>query len=183
MAQYNVDQDKRFRKEINKAINSLDDLTIPYRLMTREWYKGNRSIFDPARKGPGKYADLSEKYKKAKTRAIGSPYPILRGFLKPAGQPARKTGKLAKSMTDPSDPGTVATIANKKILILGTRVTGEGGVPYPTFLHLGTSKMPARPFVLIGGEQVATREINVRKENWINMLKDYVVQVSEGFAS
>lgn len=184
MAKYNVDPDKRLEKAIKKASKQLDDLTIPYRLMTREWYKGNRSIFDEGRKGPGKYIDLSPKYKKAKTKAIGSPYPILRGFLKPKGQPASKSGRLAKSMTDPSDAGTVATIVNKKILVLGTKVTGKGGVPYPRILHLGLGRMPGpRPFVLIGGEQVATNQVNKRRENWVELLSDYVKQVSEGFAS
>ena len=150
--------------------------------MTREWYKGNRSIFDEGRKGRGKYIDLTPKYKKAKIKAIGGAYPILRGFLKPPGQKARKSGKLARSMTDPANADTVATIINKKALILGTKVTNEDGEPYPQFLHFGTKKMAARPFVLIGGEQVATNEINKRRENWINMLKDFVIQSSEGFA-
>lgn len=181
MVDYKVDPDKEFQREINKSFRKLGDLTIPFKLMSREWFKGNRAIFDPSRQSPGKYVDLTPKYKKAKTKAIGSPYPILRGFLKPAGQPARKSGKLAESMLDPRNPDAISTIINKKILILGTKVKSEGA-PYPAFLHFGTSKMAARPFVLIGGEQVAPREINIRRENWVEMLKDYVLQVSEGFA-
>lgn len=182
MAKYTVDPDKKFNKAIDKAIRSLNDLTVPFTLMTKEWFKGNRSIFDEGRKGPGKYKDLSSGYKAAKIKAIGSPYPILRGFLKPKGSPARKSGKLADSMIEPTNPDAISIIVNKKILILGTKVKGKGGVPYPSFLHFGTSKMPARPFVLLGGEQVATGQINQRREVWIDLLTDWALQVSEGFA-
>ena len=64
MAKYDVDPDGKFKTEIAKAIKSVGDLTIPFQLMTREWFKGNRSIFDEGRQGPGKYKDLSAEYKK-----------------------------------------------------------------------------------------------------------------------
>ncbi len=183
MAKYTVDPGEDFNKAVRKAIKSLNDLTIPFLLMTKAWYKGNRSIFDESRKGPGKYQDLSAQYKRAKTKAIGSPYPILRGFLRARGRPARKSGKLAKSMIEPSNANPVATVVNKKALVLGTKVKGKGGISYPNLLHFGTRKMPARPFVLIGGEQVATNQINKRRVAWVKMLEDYARQVSEGFAS
>lgn len=183
MISANVDPNKDFRRELKIALKKLEDLTIPFTLMSREWFKANRSIFDEGRKGPGKYADLSPKYKQAKTRAIGSPYPILRGFVKEPGQPAKKSGKLADSMINPTNSDSVNKIINKKALVLGTKVTSEDGAPYPLYLHFGTRKMPARPFVLLGGEQVATREINQRTKNWAMMLQDYVNQVSQGFAS
>lgn len=183
MAEYNVDPDLKFNKEISKSIKAIGDLTIPFKLMTREWYKGNRSIFDPGRKSKGKFEDLTPKYKNAKIKALGSAYPILRGFLKKKGQPVRRSNKLAKSMINASNPDSVAVIINKRSLILGTKVTNEDGEPYPRHLHFGTKKMVARPFVLIGGEQTATKEINKRRENWVNMLKDFVIQSSEGFAT
>ena len=181
MAQYDVDPDKKFDKEISNAVKKLNDLTVPLQLMTREWFKANRSIFDEGRKGPGKYKDLDPEYKKIKEQAIGSAYPILIGFLKSPGSPARKSGKLGKSMTDPSNPDSISTIVNKKALILGTKVTTAKGSPYGRFLHFGTRKMPARPFVLIGGEQVATSQVNKRRQNWVKMLNDFALQVSKGF--
>ena len=183
MAIYDVDPKGKFNKALKLAIGKLSDLTIPFGLMTKAWYKGNRSIFLEGRQGPGKYKDLSAAYKAAKTRAIGSPYPILRGFIKPKGQSARKSGKLAKSMIDPSNPDTIAKIINKRSLILGTKVVGKGNIPYPRMIQEGTRKMPARPFALIGGEQVATRQINQRKKNWITMLEKYAEDVSKGFAT
>jgi len=178
MAQYDVDPGGKFQKAIDKAAKAVGDLRTPYKEMIGQWYKGNRSIFPESRGGPGKYADLSPKYKKAKTKAIGSPYPILRGFIKKAGSPARKSGKLADSMNNPGDQNAIATVFNKKVLILGTSVSGKGGAPYPTFLNFGTNKMPARPFMLIGGEQVATSAVNQRRKAWIKTLEDWVIQVS-----
>lgn len=174
-----VDPNEKFNKEINKAIKKIGDLTVPFKLMTAEWYKGNQSIFPEKRGNPGKYEDLSPKYKKAKIRAIGDAYPILRGFLK-----NRKSGKLAKSMINPQDAGGVSKIINKSILILGTKVVNKKGKPYPIYLHKGAKKikLPARPFVLLGGEQVATSDINKRREIWIRRIKEYVLDSSKGFA-
>lgn len=185
MAKYKVDPQDQLNQAINKAIKGVNDLTVPLKLMTREWFKGNRSQFDEGRKGPGKYknADLSPLYKKQKKRAIGSAYPILRGFLRVSKGKYKKSGKLAASMTIPGNSGSVNKIVNKKILVLGTKVKSKKGAPYPFFLHFGTKKMPARPVVLLGVEQVATRDQNKRVQNWTQMLGDYVVQVSEGFAS
>ena len=182
MSEYKVDPNEKFNKAVNDAIKELGDLTTPFRLMTREWFKGNRSIFDEGRQGPGKYQDLTTRYKKAKTRAIGSPYPILRGFVRPKGQAARKSGKLAKSMIDPTDGASIVSIINKTTLVLGTRVVSKKGSPYGIFINEGTKNMAARPFMLIGGEQVATKEINKRRENWVNMIEDYMFQISKGYA-
>ena len=91
------------------------------------------------------------------------------------------TGKLGKSMTDPSSSDSVATIVNKKTLLLGTKVKSKRGAPYAFFLHFGTKKMKARPLVLFGSEQVAPRAINKRVENWAKMLGKYIRDVSGGF--
>lgn len=183
MVEYEVDPGGKLQKEINKTIKILGDLSAPYKLMTDSWFKGNVSIFDEGRQGPGKYADLTEPYKTRKERAIGKAYPILRGFLKEPGQPARKSGKLADSMTDPTHPDAVSTVANKTILILGTKVKSKKGHPYPLSLHFGTKNMEARPLALIGGEQVATRQVNVRRDIWIETLRSFTIDSSKGFAT
>jgi hypothetical protein len=179
--QFKIDSDKKFERAINKAIREVDDLRIPFKLITREWFKGNRTIFDPGRQSAGKYKDLSDKYKRTKTRYIGSPYPILVGFMKPAGTAAMRSGKLADSMTDPTNPDSISSIVNNLSLVLGTKAKSKKGAPYPFFLHFGTRKMPARPVVLLGPEQVAPSALNKRKENWIKMIGDYVLQISKGF--
>jgi len=171
MAQYDVDPDNRLANAIKRAVRDLGDLTEPFQLMTREWYKGNVSIFDKNRQGPGKYADLSPRYKRRKQRKWGFTYPILRA-----------SGKLADSMTNPTHSDSIAVIVNKRELHLGTKVKSKKNHAYGASLHFGTRKMPARPFALIGGEQVATKQVNQRRENWINLINDWVRQVSEKVA-
>ena len=173
MAQYKVDPNKKLDKAIQKTIKELGDLTVPLTLMSREWYKGNRSIFDLGRQGPGKYTDLTDEYSDQKFRDVGFVYPIL-----------VRSGKLMRSMTIPDDPNSVNTVINKVSLILGTKVTNKKGKPYPIYLQAGSTKigLPSRPHVLLGGEQVATSQINQRNKAWIKRLNDWVVQQSEGFA-
>ena len=171
MAEYIVDPGGKFSRAIKKATRGVSDLTIPFGLMTKEWYKSNRSIFDLGRKGPGKYVDLSPSTKKLKERMFGRIYPILVA-----------SGKLGKSMPEPGNSDSIAIIVNKKTLVLGTKVTGKNNAPYSFFVQLGTRKMPARPFVLLGGEQVAPRRINIRRKIWIKMIEQYVIDVSKGFA-
>ncbi|MCK5608286.1 hypothetical protein KAR91_40770 [Candidatus Pacearchaeota archaeon] len=174
MVEITVDPGKDFRRALDKVYKKSGDLTIPFTLMTKQWFKGNRSIFDLGRKGPGKYIDLSPKYKRRKSKILGSPYPILVGFTRAR----RRSGKLRESMVNPSSKNAFNKIANKKHLFLGTRAKSRKGALYPAFLNNGTGKMPARPFMLIGGEQVATPEVNKRREAWVKTLNDYVLQLS-----
>ena len=139
--------------------------------MTKAWFKGNRSQFDLGRQGPGKYKDLSDQYKDQKERETGFTYPIL-----------VRSGKLMRSMIQPDNSDSVNKIVNKNILVLGTKVTGKKNAPYPFFLHFGTKKMSARPVVILGVEQVATREQKIRIKLWVEMLNDFVQQKSEGFS-
>jgi hypothetical protein len=168
MAKYEFDPNNELGNAINRARRGVDDLGPVFKLMAAEWFKSNRSIFDPGRKSRGKYKDLSDQYKKAKKARHGFVYPILL-----AG------GKLARSMTDPTSGDSVQRIT-KKDMILGTRVTSKRGAPYPIFLHKGTAKMPARPVVLLGAEQVATRQINMRRKAWIDRLDDFITQQTPG---
>lgn len=156
--------DERLSKAIKNASKKLGDLTPVYKVMASEWYKGNRSLF--IRSGKGRFVDLSPKYKKRKTKALGSPYPILEGF----------TSKLKDSLINPGNENAVNTIVNKKTLILGTKVTSKKGDPYPIFLQEGTRFMPAREHVLVGNEQTAPGPINKRLNIWIERLNEYSVE-------
>jgi phage gpG-like protein len=151
--------DQEFNRAVRDALKQVDDLTLPFALITKSWFKGNRAIF--AVSGPGKYQDLTERYKKTKKKAVGFIYPIL-----------RRSGLLEKSITDPASPESINLIINKSTLILGTKVR------YASAHQLGI-KVPARPFLLIGGEQTAPDEINKRRDAWIETIKNYVMQVSE----
>lgn len=185
-----VDPGNEFKKALDSISKDIQDLTPPFILITREWFKSNRSIFDMSRKGPGKYPPLGglrpnevkipggptnrERAETAKERQVGFAYPLL-----------VRTGKLADSMTNPSSPDSVNMIINKKILILGTKAmsdTGKSnkGYPYPIALQAGAVSKGMyypRPFVLLGAEQVATPEINKRTQIWLGHIEKHIANV------
>jgi phage gpG-like protein len=158
---YSVDPDKQFQEAIKDARKQVNDLTIPFTLMTKSWFKSNRAIF--SLKGPGKYVDLSERYKPQKEKAVGFIYPIL-----------KRHGALEASLTVAGDSNAISYIINKNTLVLGTKV------PYAARHQFGEG-VPKRPFMFIGAEQTAPEEINRRRDAWIAILTDYVMQVSQGF--
>ena len=80
------------------------------------------------------------------------------------------TGDLARSITDPNDINTVATVINKKQLLLGTKL------PYAGYLQNGTKKMVARPFLVVGtekGKWAQSTQMQRRKKAWMKVLEKY----------
>lgn len=155
------DPDSEFSKKLDEVYTATGDLTIPLGLMAAQWYKGNNSIF--ALKGPGRYEDLSDKYKKSKMKAVGFIYPIL-----------MRTGRLADSITDESSAEAIHRIYNKNTLILGTRT------PYAIYHQsdLPRKKIPYRPFLFVGVEQIAPNDIQQnRLKNWMKTLDSYMSSV------
>src|SRR3990167_7515127 len=152
-----ISNESAFKQRLHEISKKVNDLTIPLTLISQSWFKSNRAIF--SLKGPGKYEDLSPKYKLFKTKTFGSPYPIL-----------KLSGSLEKSITEPTDHRAISEIVNKKVLLLGSRVTSKDGAPYAIFLHNGTSRgMPARPVVLLGSEQSAPSGLNKRVNGFIQI--------------
>lgn len=148
-------------KAFQQALRNVSDLRIPFELIRESWFRGNKSIF--AISGPGKWADLSPSYKKSKLRDKGFVYPIL-----------FREGVLKRALTEPGDSGSIARVIGKKTLELGVDPNNK----IFGYLHYGTSKMPARPYVLLGAEQVAPKELNRRVDAWRKIVVDYVIQVS-----
>lgn len=156
---YVVDADKRFRLAIERAKQETADLRIPLTLIAKDWFKTNRAIF--SLKGPGRYADLSPKYKIQKARRTGFVYPIL-----------ESTGKLSASITQPTDSNAVNEIINKAALIVGTKVE------YAAHLQFGTKRMPARPFVFYGPESKefgTDKTFATRTTQWLNIINDFIL--------
>lgn len=158
--QFEVDPKKELRKALRNAARQVDNLTIPLKLISQEWFKSNRAIF--SLKGHGKYVDLKELTKKYKQREVGFVYPIL-----------RRSHQLEQSITEPETPEAISQIINKKDLVLGTRT------PYAHFHQEGTKYLPIRPMVLFGNEQVAPEALKTRIGIWQERLVDYVRQVTE----
>ena len=159
-----VDPQGKFKKALRAAGKKSQDLRIPFREITASWYKVNMALFSLKNKGP--FKDLSPKYKKAKRRRWKFVYPILKA-----------SGKLESSLTVPTDPNTIASVLNKTTLILGTSVVGKNNAPYPTYLQTGTSKMPARPYMVIGtekGKWAKSSHVQRRLKFWIEVLEIYI---------
>ena len=161
-----VDPSGEFKKALTRAQKKVSDLTIPLTLISQSWYKTNMALFAFSNKGP--FKDLSPRYQKQKKREHGFIYPILKA-----------SGKLEKSLTNPTDPNTIASILNRKQLIIGTKVTNDDGVAYPSVLNFGSKKrkIPARPFMVIGtekGKWSKSTHIKRRLKLWIETLDDYV---------
>lgn len=162
--QYAFDKDSSFQRKLQQVFKATGDLTIPLTLMAREWYRGNRSIF--ALKGPGRYTDLDPDYKKDKQNDVGFVYPIL-----------KRSGRLSWSITIPYNSDAINYIVNKNTLVLGTRV------PYAVYHQSNQprKKMPYRPFLFVGVEQIAPHDIQQnRLKNWLKILDNYFTQKMKG---
>lgn len=157
---YEVDPQGTFEKAFKKAYQETGDLTIPFTLITKMWYQGNKSIFKL--KGPGRYEDLSPKYKQRKMNLIGQVYPI--NLL---------SGATEAAITDPTAPGAFSQIINKSILLLGLE---KDVIPYAGVLQFGYNTTPARPVLLTGVEQVATEDQKKNVGIYTKILADYVRQ-------
>lgn len=146
--------DKDVIAQLKRGREAALDLSTPFRLIQESWWKGNRFIF--AVTGPGKYADLKDSTKKTKKATYGFLYPILRA-----------SGAMEQTLIQPGDP---ANTISKTSMTVGT------SVKYAKFLQDGTSKMVARPVVLLGTEQVAPNALNTRTQLWAKMIGDYINQ-------
>tara|TARA_R100000781_G_scaffold114720_1_gene86324 strand:- start:5734 stop:6261 length:528 start_codon:yes stop_codon:yes gene_type:complete len=159
---FRVDPKGSFRKALLRAGKKVDNLKTPFKLITMSFYKTNMALFpEEGTNGPDVFTDLSENYKRHKDKKFGFIYPILRA-----------SGDLMNSLTKPEDQNTVATVINKKTLLLGTKI------PYAGYLQFGTKVMPARPYLVVGTERglwAKNEHIQRRKRAWMEILEKYCV--------
>ena len=159
---YSVDNDRTFREALKKAAEQIGDLTIPLTLISQDFYKSERAIFDL--QGPGQYPPISPRYAKAKLRRYGFIYPLLKA-----------SGRLATSMLDPTDSEAINFIDQG-----GTRLTIGTQVPYGVYPQSDEprSKQPLRKFLFIGPEaiQFATSEQMGRLQRWLGIINDYTAK-------
>ncbi len=132
---------RSFETFVNEVIKVTGDLRLPFIQIGTDIYKSNKKLF--LLKSKGKFIDLAPSTKLAKTKKLGSPYPILRGF----------TGRLEKSITKNTDRNAVFEVS-KTSFSIGTRAKSKKGFLYPLALQEGTRKMPARPFLFIDPPRV-----------------------------
>lgn len=160
---YSVDNDKAFRKALDKAAKISDDLRIPFTLIASDFYRSQRAIF--SLKSPGQYPDLSDSYKPQKEKAVGFLYPIL-----------KRNGFLETAASVQNGPGNITQIGETE-LIMGV----DGGrVPYAIYHQSDSSrkKIPLRKFLFIGPEakEFASSEQQGRLERWMGIIEGFLAQ-------
>ncbi len=154
-----VDAEGTIRDGLKKAAELGINLTIPFTSIAKSWFKGNKSMF--LLKGRGQYDDLKDETKIFKQKEYGFTYPILKA-----------RGDLEKSVTDPTDSNSINLIVNKVALYLGSKI------PYGVYHQSPEprTKMPLRPFVLLGVEQVATGEQKQFEARTVRTIYDHIGQ-------
>lgn len=177
MISFQVDPSQEIVKALQRAKTAGINLTVPFTLISKSWFRANRSIF--ANQGPGKYPDLGGFNRGApawrgakvtrgtmakfrKSEKYGFVYPLMKA-----------TGLLEDSLTNPTHSQAINLIVNRNALYLGTRV------PYAIYHQASgqRTKMPYRPVVFTGAEQIAPTEIRNESTRWINIIDDYMQQV------
>lgn len=165
---YVVENDRLFQQAIADASEVVQDLRIPFGLISMDFYKSERAIF--GLKGPGQYpAFQGEKdddgltaYQKKKRKKFGFDYPLLVA-----------TGALAASMLNPNANGSINLITPLSLTI-GT------SIPYGIYHQSDAprSKIPLRKFVFIGPEapRFATSEQTGRPQRWLAIISDFVAK-------
>lgn len=165
---YSIENDALFKASLDDAFSKIDNLKLPFKLISMDFYKSQQAIF--MLQSPGQYPDFgglkptarsTEKAKQAKYKKVGFVYPLLVG----------KTKRLKDSTTSPNHSDSI-NIIGEKVLVIGTRT------PYGVY-HQSDSprkKMPLRKFLFIGPEasRYATSEQMGRLERWVKIIKDYV---------
>lgn len=117
--------------EITSMLQNYGDLRYEFEEVVRSLLKYNQRQFNL--KGNGKYAPLSESYKKWKKKHFpGQPIMVL-------------TGRLRNSITNAGD--SIAGNNDRVVEINKTSMNFGTKVPYSGFLQYGTKKMPARPIL------------------------------------
>jgi len=185
---YSVDNDRTFRRALDKAAGEMSDLRIPFRLIAFDFYKSQGAIF--GLKGPGQYPDLSTKpftawwekgalrrrysggYKEYKKAKYGFAYPILRA-----------RGALEEAASKMGGRGNITQIQAARL----TMGVDDAVVPYAKFHQSDGSRglLPQRKFLFIGPEapRFATSEQTGRLERWMGILDSFTRQRLEAIGN
>jgi len=149
-----VADDSQVLDALNKLLKEGGDGRPAFKSISSDWYKWNRRLF--RLKGPGKYEDLTEGYKKAKKKALGTrtPYPILRG----------KYRRIESGLTEQGSEYNVHEM-NKTSLVMGVQNAEEA-----VYNQLGTIKMPARIFVF--NSKHGGQEFQLQMTRWKQIYQD-----------
>jgi len=152
---------KAFQAKLKLIQSKVDNLTLPLKLISKDFFKSQRAIWQL--KGPGAYTHLAVGTITQKQNQGINPYPAL-----------FRTGLLKGSMTNPGHSLAINEVINKRTLIMGTKVE------YGQYHQRGNSNLPRRPFLFIGPEapqkvaDIVKDKGKGRLERWVGILDNFM---------
>lgn len=177
------ENDEAFRRGLKRLAEATDDFRIPFGIIGSDFYRSNKIIF--GLKSAGLYPPLGgfnhrdkvggktkrQRAEESKKKRVGFAYPLLVGETK-----TLKGSLLSKNHSD------AEYFAGRKSLIMGTSVS------YAKYHQSdkARTKLPQRKMIFIsGGSKEASKDskISGRRERWINIIDDYVSQITKGYNS
>jgi len=117
----------KMEKTIVRFTRKFRSAKIPLTAIANHFFNENTEEF---LKKPGRFKDLTPKYKSWKEKKLGSAYPI-HVF----------SGRFRDSMTKQNDPDAVLRITDTS-LVMGSKVKSKKGFPYPVVLDARTEGEP-----------------------------------------
>ena len=145
-----VDPENKFRAYIRGVVTEIKDLRFSMGEGARIIKKGSTANF--ILKGSGRYVPLSPKYK-ARKQILAPGAPILVGAKKGRTKDGAllsgggRSGRLRDSIIKTTGDSIIKI--DKLSFEVGTSVTSKKGFAYGKAVQVGTSKMPARPYLLL----------------------------------
>lgn len=184
MVEFKVESEE-LRKAMESAVKQIGDLRPALIQIGREFYKANRAIFKL--KSAGKYVDftgpkISQLWKnpgRPDARTRNGNYTAYQWAKEKAtglrrGYPLLKfTGRLERSITDPTSADSVQVLT-KKSIVLGSRV------PYGIFHQEGTKVLPMRQFLFVDPSTTVWADSQIfsrRNKAWLEAIDTYVRRV------
>lgn len=184
MVRYQVNSES-FNETVKEALKSVKDLRPAFIQVAREFYKANRAIF--TLKSAGQYPDfkgakIRETWQnpgKPERRKRNGEYTAYQWFKQSetgfnGGYPLLKfSGRLEKSITDPSSAETALTITPQTI-IMGTNV--EYAQYHQGYDGEGAKKIPFRPFLFLDPSTAKSFSSIISRRNtaWMKAIRSYV---------
>lgn len=177
------ENDEAFKRGLKRLAQATDDFRIPFGLIGRHWYRGNKKIFGLASRGlypgfggfkpsekiqfKGQPTTRREAAEVTKSEEVGFIFPLL-----------KRSGALEASLSSRSAKGAVF-FAGKHDLLMGTKIG------YAIF-HQSDKKrftLPQRKVIFISGgpaEKAKDSVVSGRREAWLNLINDHINQILTG---
>lgn len=158
MITFKVDESKTFTRALEKAQKVSDDLSAPFSLIAQDFYRTQPATWNQS--GAGVYQDLTERTKKQKRAQVGFVYPIL-----------RRNGYLERAASEEGAQGNITEVTANS-LTLGV---DDRSIPYAGYQQLGTTFIPARPYIFGPGSPYAVGPQQGRLDRWLKIIQEFIL--------